>query len=163
MLARGADEWSAYQGTRSAFLFAQGQGSSTPQGTTHSRFSRAALWSSGCADTVDSLMGGFRSSLLRVTPACICPFPTLQVRPRGAPSHGSGSGWSLLLSCMTLSFHYFTPVYPDAIQRAALHHGEVLQTKNVQHTIGGDGDVLVAVDCKRDGVSADGSAGLKIP
>src|SRR5262249_10794762 len=65
-------------------------------------------------------------------PACMCPcpgfgaplcggsawsfVPTLRVRPCSTPSHGSGSGWFATPFLYDSFIHYFTPVYPDAIQ-----------------------------------------------
>jgi hypothetical protein len=49
-------------------------------------------------------------------------FPTLQVRPCAAPSHGSGSGWFATPFLYDSFIHYFTPVYPDAIQAENLPH-----------------------------------------
>jgi hypothetical protein len=83
-----------------------------------------------------------RLGLLITHFAYMCPCPTLQVRGCPPPSHGSGSGWFRysfqlrpfsriwLYTSLTLlnpaspevrfryySFiHYFTAVYPDAIQ-----------------------------------------------
>ena len=37
-------------------------------------------------------------------PACVCPCPTLRVRPRGRPRMARGQDGSLRLSCVTLSF-----------------------------------------------------------
>jgi hypothetical protein len=48
--------------------------------------------------------------------------PTLQVRPCGAPSHGSGSGWFATPFLYDSFIHYLTPVYPDAIQANRLLH-----------------------------------------
>src|SRR5437763_4059011 len=53
-------------------------------------FTYTALLSSGWADTVDSLIGPISELTTSGYPACICPFPTLQVRPCGPPSHGRG-------------------------------------------------------------------------
>src|ERR1035441_8427964 len=46
----------------------------------------------------------FRSSQLRDTQPAYAPVQRFKCVLNGPPSHGSGSGWSLLLSCMTLSF-----------------------------------------------------------
>src|ERR1039458_729798 len=53
-------------------------------------------------------------------PACMCPCPTLQVRGCPPPSHGSGSGWFATPFLYDSFIHYFTPVYPDAIQAKGL-------------------------------------------
>src|SRR5713101_7366793 len=55
-------------------------------------------------------------------PACMCPCPTLQVRGCPPPSHGSGSGWFATPLLYDSFIHYFTPVYPDAIQATSLPH-----------------------------------------
>ena len=39
------------------------------------------------------------------------------------PSHGSGSGWFATPFLYDSFIHYFTPVYPDAIQAECLPHG----------------------------------------
>jgi hypothetical protein len=75
-------------------------GSSTPQGAAHSRLSCTTLLSSVLADTVGSLIGRFRSSI----PSPHMPLSNASSAASRSPSHGSGSGWSLLLSCVTLSF-----------------------------------------------------------
>ena len=49
-------------------------------------------------------------------PAYTCPYPTLQVRGFPPPSHGLGSGWFATPFLYDSFIHYFTPVYPDAIQ-----------------------------------------------
>jgi hypothetical protein len=46
----------------------------------------------------------------------MCPCPTLQVRRCRRPRMVGARMVRYSFSCMTLSFHYFTPVYPDAIQ-----------------------------------------------
>ncbi|MGO4881249.1 MAG: hypothetical protein ACLP59_10545, partial [Bryobacteraceae bacterium] len=38
------------------------------------------------------------------------------------PSHGSGSGWFATPFLYDSFIHYFTPVYPDAIQAERLAH-----------------------------------------
>lgn len=67
-------------------------------------FSYAALLSSGWADTVDSLILPISELTTSGYLACICPFPTLQVRRCRRPRMVRGQDGSLLLSCMTLSF-----------------------------------------------------------
>src|ERR1039458_7206354 len=52
-------------------------------------------------------------------PAYMCPCPTLQVRGCPPPSHGLGSGWFATPFLYDSLIHYFTPVYPDAIQARA--------------------------------------------
>ena len=49
-------------------------------------------------------------------PAYTCPYPTLQVRGFPPPSHGLGSGWFATPFLYDSFIHYFTPVYPNAIQ-----------------------------------------------
>src|SRR5271156_7036262 len=45
-----------------------------------------------------------------------CLFPTLQVRRYRTPSQGSRSEWFAAPFLCDSFIHYFTPVYPDAIQ-----------------------------------------------
>ena len=45
-----------------------------------------------------------------------CLFPTLQVRRYRTPSQGSRSEWFATPFLCDSFIHYFTPVYPDAIQ-----------------------------------------------
>jgi hypothetical protein len=52
----------------------------------------------------------------------MCPSPTLQVRGCPPPSHGRGQDGSLFLLLYDSFIHYFTPVYPDAIQINNLPH-----------------------------------------
>jgi hypothetical protein len=52
----------------------------------------------------------------------MCPCPTLQVRGYPPPSHGRGQDGSLFLLLYDSFIHYFTPVYPDAIQIDNLPH-----------------------------------------
>jgi hypothetical protein len=52
----------------------------------------------------------------------MCPCPTLQVRGCPPPSHGWGQDGSLFLLLYDSLIHYFTPVYPDAIQINYLPH-----------------------------------------
>src|SRR5580698_2911793 len=61
---------------------------------------RTALLPSDLADAVGSLVCRFRSSI----PSPHMPLSNASSAALRLPSHGSGSGWSLLLSCMTLSF-----------------------------------------------------------
>jgi len=61
---------------------------------------RTALLPSVQADAVGSLICRFRSSI----PSPQMPLSNASSAASRLPSHGSGSGWSLLLSCVTLSF-----------------------------------------------------------
>jgi len=103
----------------------------------HLLFAHIALLPSVQRDAVGSLDSRFRSSLLRDTLPAYTPvqaslrpysvallgvFPTLQVRPYGAPSHGSGPGWLATPFLYDSFIHYFTPVYPDAIHAASVRH-----------------------------------------
>jgi len=63
-------------------------------------FTRTSVLPSALLDAVGTLIFAISELTASGYPAYICPCPTLQVRPYGPPSHGSGSGWSLLLSCM---------------------------------------------------------------
>jgi hypothetical protein len=49
-------------------------------------------------------------------PARLYPCPTLQVRPCGPPSHGSGPRWVATPFLYDSCIHNTTPVYPDAIR-----------------------------------------------
>src|SRR6266853_8034 len=75
-------------------------------------------------------------------PACMCLFPTLQVRRYRRPHMGRGQDGSLLLSCMTLSFttsRRFIPTLsrppglsvvasaPGALQAGGRSHSSVKQ------------------------------------
>jgi len=52
-------------------------------------------------------------------PARLYPCPTLQVRPCGPPSHGSGPRWVATPFLYDSCIHNTTPVYPDAIRTIA--------------------------------------------
>src|ERR1035441_6441685 len=62
--------------------------------------SRSALLPSVQVDAVGSLDYRFRSSI----PSPHMPLSNASSAASRLPSHGSGSGWSLLLSCVTLAF-----------------------------------------------------------
>jgi len=62
--------------------------------------SRTALLPSVQVDAVGSLDYRFRSSI----PSPHMPLSNASSAASRLPSHGSGSGWSLLLSCVTLAF-----------------------------------------------------------
>jgi len=80
------------------FLCVRGVFDSAGHGTL--ALARAALLPSVQADAVGSLDCRFRSSL----PSPHMPLSNASSAALRLPSHGSGSGWSLLLSCVTLSF-----------------------------------------------------------
>ena len=80
------------------FLCVHGVFDSAGHGTL--ALSRTALLPSGLADAVGSLDCRFRSSI----PSPHMPLSNASSAASRLPSHGSGSGWSLLLSCVTLSF-----------------------------------------------------------
>src|SRR6266567_6043289 len=64
-------------------------------------------------------------------PAYTCPYPTLQVRGFPPPSHGLGSGWFATPFLYDSFIHYFTPVYPDAIQAISLRHKNAMLSRPV--------------------------------
>src|SRR6202030_463872 len=55
-------------------------------------------------------------------PACMCLFPTLQVRRCRRPHMGRGQDGSLLLSCMTLSFTTSRRFIPTLSRHECLLH-----------------------------------------
>src|SRR5437870_11034946 len=80
------------------FLCVHGVCDSAGHGTL--ALTRTALLPSVQADAVGSLFRRFRSSI----PSPHMPLSNASSAASRLPSHGSGSGWSLLLSCVTLSF-----------------------------------------------------------
>ena len=48
------------------------------------------------------------------------------------PSHGPGSGWIATPFLHDSFIHYFTPVYPDAIQAEGLPHTAYVEVFNIQ-------------------------------
>ena len=87
-------------------------------------FTRATVLPSGWPDTVGAPdFGYFGAHQLQGYPAYICPCPNASSAAFArAPSHGSGSGWFATPFLYDSFIHYFTPVYPDAIQATGLPH-----------------------------------------
>src|SRR4030095_7348036 len=81
-------------------------------------FTRTAVLLSVLPDDVSTLIGRFRSSLLRDTQPAYAPSQRFKCHV-ATPSHGSGSGWFATPFLCDSFIHYFTPVYPDAIQGTA--------------------------------------------
>jgi hypothetical protein len=82
--------------SRREFLCVHGVCDSTGHGTL--ALARTALSPSGLAEAAGSPIGRFRSSI----PSPHMPLSNASSAASRLPSHGSGSGWPLLLSCVTL-------------------------------------------------------------
>src|SRR6266508_728081 len=93
-----ADSHGVSRFSRMEFLCVHGVFDSAGHGTL--ALTRTALLPSVLADAVGSLDCRFRSSI----PSPHMPLSNASSAASRLPSHGSGSGWSLLLSCVTLSF-----------------------------------------------------------
>src|SRR6266853_1056453 len=83
-------------------------------------FTRNSVLPSALLDAVGSLISAISELTTSGYPACICPCPTLQVRPlRRAALTWLGVRMVATPFLYDSFLHYFTPVYPDAIQAEA--------------------------------------------
>ena len=78
--------------------------------------SRATVLPSGLPDTVGASGFGFFGAHYFGIPSLHMPLPNASARSLPPPSHGSRSGWFATPFLYDSFIHYFTPVYPDAIQ-----------------------------------------------
>ena len=67
-------------------------------------FTRTSVLPSALLDAVGTLIFAISELIYFGIPSLHMPLSNASSASLPPPSHGSGSGWSLLLSCMTLSF-----------------------------------------------------------
>src|ERR1700733_3429160 len=100
---------------------------------------------SGLRDTVGTLFFAISELTPSGYSACMCPFPTLQVRPLGRPHMGRSQDGSLLLSCMTLSFttsRRFIPTLSthECVRHNSRHPRDVFVDQNSHPSAAGSRD-----------------------
>ena len=84
---------------------------------TRSRlFTRATVLPSGSPDTVGASDFGYFGAHNFGIPSLHVPLSNASSAASRPPSHGSGSRWFAIPFLYDSFIHYFTPVYPDAIQ-----------------------------------------------
>src|ERR1700674_3864387 len=88
--------------------------------------SRVAVLPSGLPDTVGASGFGYFGAHNFGIPSLHVPLPNASSAALQPPSHGSRSGRFATPFLYDSFIHYFTPVYPDAIQVTNLPHNYAL-------------------------------------
>src|ERR1700731_3986710 len=121
-------------------------GSSTPQCRGALAICRAPQYCLPvCLTPSAPLVLAFSELTISGYPACMCLFPTLQVRRCRRPHMGRGQDGSLLLSCMTLSFTTSRRFIPTLSRQECLFH--VLGPLSATHRLQGKGSEPPCVAC----------------